>query len=195
MNARVKRGISCLLVVCLVPGLTGCESLTGQLWSEGFEAGHHQAAPDPNLKLSQTADRKDVVVQYDEVRSKDPRIQHRAYLLYPNEKTIEVGRKPEFISVAETRKMQLIPLMIGYMTNTSTAYSVDLQAVLQADRHHFSLVSGGKETGPYQLPDYIQPGTWFLIIMTPVAVTGDAICGAGGLAALMFAAAHSDNSD
>jgi hypothetical protein len=194
MNTRVKRWISGILVFCLVPWMTGCESLTGQLWSEGFEAGHHQVAPEPNLKVSQTADRKDVLVQYDEVRDKATKIQHRAYLLYANEETIEAGRKPQFVNTAETRKMQLIPLTISYTTNADAAYSLDLQVVLRADRHHFVLVSAGKVTGPYQLPDYIQPGTWFLVLMTPVAVTGDAIYDASLLALFVFAAAYSGGS-
>jgi len=82
MNACVKRGISCLLVVCLVPWMTGCEGLTGQLWSGDYGDDHRHAAPEPDLKLSQTPDRKDVLVQYDEMRSKDAKIHNATPIFY-----------------------------------------------------------------------------------------------------------------
>src|SRR5882724_10711202 len=95
MNMRVKRGVSGLLIVCLMPWMTGCESLTGQLWSGDYGDDHRHAAPEPALNLSQTPDQKDVLVQYDEMRSKDAKIQRRAYLLFANQKTVAAVRKPQ----------------------------------------------------------------------------------------------------
>src|SRR5882724_11532526 len=179
MNARVKRGISCLLIVCLVPGVTGCEGLTGQLWSGDYGGVHCHAAPEQALNLSQTPDQKDVLVQYDEVRSKDMKVQRRAYLLFANEKTVAAGKKPRFITAAAAGKMQGFPLPISYMTNLSIAGDLTLRVVLQEDKHRFTLVSDGREIGSYQLPDYLQRSTWVQVLLTPAAVTGDVLIVAG----------------
>jgi len=55
MNARVKRGISCLLIVCLLPWMTGCDSLTGRLWSSDIGQINCQAAAEPASALSTKA--------------------------------------------------------------------------------------------------------------------------------------------
>ena len=185
MNMRVKRGISCLLVVCIIPWMTGCEGLTGQLWSGDYGDDHRHAAPEPDLKLSQTPDRKDVVVQYDEVRSKDTKIQRRAYLLFANEKTVAAGKKPLFIPTAKAARLQSFPLEISYLTNLSAAGDLTLRVVLQEDKHHFTLVSNGREIGSYQLPDYMQHSTWVQVLLTPAAVTGDVLIVAGIAAAVV----------
>ncbi len=173
MNASMKRWISRLLVVCLIPLMTGCVS--EQLWGGRFGSVHNQAAPEPNLSLSQTADGKDVLVQYDEERSKDAKIQRRAYLLHANEKDIATGKKPFFITAKRVQKMQLIPLTISYLTNVSKAGDLTWRAILQEDKHHFTLVSDGKEMGSYPLPNYRQPSTLVAIILGPPAVTVDVV--------------------
>ncbi len=185
MNACVKRGISCLLVVCLVPWMTGCEGLTGQLWSGDYGDDHRHAAPEPDLKLSQTPDLKDVLVQYDEMRSKDAKIQRRAYLLFANQKTVAAGRKPQFITGKAVGRLLGFPLAISYMTNLSTVGDLTLRVILEEDKHHFTLVSNGREIGSYQLPDYMQHSTWVQLLLTPAAVTGDVLIVAGIAAAVV----------
>src|SRR6266481_1008884 len=179
MNACVKRGISCLLVVCIIPWMTGCEGLTGQLWSGDYGDDHRHAAPEPDLKLSQTPDRKDVLVQYDEMRSKDAKIQRHAYLLFANEKTVAAGRKPRFITGKAVGRLQGFPLAISYMTNLSTVGDLTLRVILEEDKHHFTLASNGREIGSYQLPDYMEHSTWVQLLLTPAAVTGDVLIVAG----------------
>src|SRR5258708_7596088 len=132
----MNKWISWVLVLCLMPWMTGCESLTGQLWSGDYGDDHRRAAPEPDLKLSQTPDRKDVLVQYDEMRSKDAKIQRRAYLLFANQKTVAAGRKPQFITGKAVGRLQGFPLAISYMTNLSTGGDLTLRVVLEEDKHH-----------------------------------------------------------
>lgn len=175
MNMCAKRWISWMLVFCVMPWMTGCDSLTGRLWSSDIGENNYQAAAEPNLKLSQTPDRKDVMVQYDEVRSKDTKIQRRAYLLFANEKTVAAGKKPQFITGKAVGKMQGFPLAISYMTNLSMVGDLTLRVILEEDKHHFTLVSNGTEIGAYQLPDYMHHSTWIQVVLTPATVTGDVI--------------------
>lgn len=171
----MKRWISGVLVVCLMPWMTGCEGLTNTLWGGGFGDDHHQPAPEPDLKLTQTTDGTDILVQYNEVRSKDKKMEHRAYLLYENKKILATRKKPDFISVKQAGKLQPVPLAISYMTNLSTVGDFNLRVVLQEDKRHFTLVSDGLEIGTYQLPDYMQPSGWVMVVLTPAAVTGDVV--------------------
>jgi len=175
MNMRVKRGVSALLIVCLMPWMTGCESLTGRLWSSDLGENDYQAAPEPDVKLSQTPDQKDVLVQYDEMRSKDAKIRHRAYLLYANEAIITSGKKPRFLTAKAAGKIQCAPLTISFATNLSTVGDLTLRVVLAEDKHHFTLASNGRAIGTYQLPDYTQHNAWAQVALTPATVTGDVI--------------------
>ena len=179
MNTTAKRWISYAVVFCLMPWMTGCDSLTGRLWGRDLGENDYQAAQEPDLKLSQTPDRKDVLVQYDEMRDKDAKIRHRAYFLYADDEIIKSGKKPRFLTAAAASKVQGAPLTIGYATNLSPAGGMTLRAVLAEDKHHFTLVSNGREIGSYQLPDYMQHSTWVQVLLTPAAVTGDVLIVAG----------------
>ena len=175
MNMGMKRWVSWGLIVCLMPWMTGCDSLTGRLWSSDIGQMNCQAAAEPALNLSQTPDQKDVLVQYDEVRSKDAKIQRRAYLLFANDKIIAAGKKPLFLTAAQAARLQSLPLPISYMTNLSTVGDLTLQVVLQEDKHHFTLTSNGRAIGTFQLPDYTQHNPCAQVALTPATVTGDVI--------------------
>ena len=175
MNTTAKRWISYAVVFCLMPWMTGCDSLTGRLWGRDLGENDYQAAQEPDLKLSQTPDRKDVLVQYDEMRDKDAKIRHRAYFLYADDEIIKSGKKPRFLTAAAASKVQGAPLTIGYATNLSPAGGMTLRAVLAEDKHHFTLVSNGSEIGTYQLPDYTRHNPCAQVALTPAAVTGDVI--------------------
>ena len=185
MNMGMKRWVSWGLIVCLMPWMTGCDSLTGRLWSSDIGQMNYQAAAEPALNLSQTPDQKDVLVQYDEVRSKDAKIQRRAYLLFANDKIIAAGKKPQFMTPAMAAKLQSLPLPISYITNLSTVGDLTLRVVLQEDKHHFTLTSNGRAIGTFQLPDYMQHNTFVQVLLTPATVTGDVVIAAAIAAAVL----------
>ena len=175
MNTTAKRWISYAVVFCLMPWMTGCDSLTGRLWSSDLGEHDYQAAQAPNINLSQTADHKDVLAEYDEARSKDTKIQRRAYFLYADDEIIKAGKKPRFLTAAAASKAQGVPLTIGYATNLNLAGDMTLRAVLAEDKHHFTLTSNGRPIGTYQLPDYAQHNPCAQVVLTPATVTGDVI--------------------
>ncbi len=175
MNKATKRCISWLLIVCLLPWMTGCESLTGRLWSSDLGENNYQAAREPDLKLSQTADHKDLLVEYDEVRSNDTKIRHRAYLLHANEEIITSGKKPRFLTARAATIVQGDPLTISYATDLTLVGDSTLRAVLAENKHHFTLVSNGREIELTQLPDYTQHNPCAQVALTPATVTGDVI--------------------
>ncbi len=100
---KVKTAITWLLMGCLVPFFTGCSdladySLTGRLWEhETGGANRSLPAPHPNLRLYETADRRDILVIYDETHDDSGVIRRRAYLLNANKARIDEGRGPRFV--------------------------------------------------------------------------------------------------
>ena len=96
---RAQRVVGFLVLSVLV---SGCEtardySVTHKVWS--YEEWRHFAgpAPEPHLALFETANRNDILVQYDEMSDTSGRIRRRAYLLYPNLERIQEKRRPEFV--------------------------------------------------------------------------------------------------
>ena len=99
---RAQRLAGFLLLSVLV---SGCEtardySVTHKVWS--YEEWRHFAgpAPSPHLALFETANRNDILVQYDEMSDASGRIRRRAYLLYPNLERIQEHKRPQFVKPA-----------------------------------------------------------------------------------------------
>ena len=83
---KTTKLITWVLVVCVAPCLSGC--LTQKLWESDVGLDRHWAAANPNLKLYQTRDHKDILVEYDEDQDKDTGTRRRAFLLNANERPL-----------------------------------------------------------------------------------------------------------
>jgi hypothetical protein len=189
VRPRQHNFVTWLSIACLVPWITGCQSLqdytlTGKLWTGDVGVNHCTPAPEPNLKMSQTPDGKDVVVQYDEIFGDGSKTRKRAYLLLAN-RNLAAGHKPRFLRNSKAAKLARTPLETDYLTNSAAAGDTALRAVLMEDLRHFSLVSNGREVGQYALPDYVTAsGAWTKSVLTPFTVVGDVVIYAG-VAALL----------
>jgi len=148
--------------------LNGC--ITQKLWEQ--KAFCEPASP-PNLQLSFDRQRKDVLVQYDEISERTYNTRHRAYFLYQNLKRLENRHKPSFISPVPS----LMPLQILAAEQSSGLYlDQELYAISATNSASFALYSSGRELGSYDLPVYrdrVQRTEQ--IALTPVAVTADVV--------------------
>ena len=185
---KAKTAATWLLVGWLIPFITGCSdmadyTLTGHLWDETGGANHSEPAPYPNMRLYQAADHKDFLVLYDEVHMNDVVIKRRAYLLKTNEKRIEAGRRPHFLSAPDTASLQAVTILTNSAAETNVVPAAGLVAVLQPDQRHFTLVSNGGEIGVFYLPAYVNQGdrAW-RVAATPFTVTADVAIYAGVVA-------------
>jgi|SRR5579872_1260445 len=176
--------ISWLLVICLIPFLTGC--LTGRLWDRDLAVDHRQPAPDANLKLFQKPDGGDVLVQYDEERDRDDVVKRRAFYLQANQKKLSAGKRPHFVSARKADHMQPITLESSSATNSISPGLGAFRAALLPDGRHFTLICNGRVTGPYGLPVYVDRCSQVdRLALTPLAVTGDVVI-AGAVAGLLY---------
>lgn len=148
--------------------LNGC--ITKQLWEQ--KAFCEPASP-PNLELSFDRQRKDVLVQYDEISERSYKTRHRAYFLYENLKRLENRHRPRFVSPVPS----LIPLQILAPEQSSGVYlDQELYAISATNSTSFALYSNGRELGSYELPVY-RDGVQLAgqIALTPLTVTADVV--------------------
>jgi hypothetical protein len=199
----MKSLITWLFILCLMPFLTGCEdlggnSLTGKLWSD-MAANHNGPAPDPNLKISQTRDRKDFLVQYDEVRDRDSSAKRRAYWLFASKRRLEKGKKPHFVNPRQANGLQAVLVETNSVPDAVEDSAARPGAVLLSDHRHFTLVADGGEVGTFCLPVYAdRTSRAELVALTPVTVLGDTAVVVGAVAAvvgLVYLSAWASNND
>src|SRR5579863_5643150 len=194
----MKRMTTWVLMVCLVPYLTGCTSLTSGLWSSDLATDHGEATGNPDLRVLDGGEHKDYLVQYYEERTSSG-AKRRSYWLYENDARIRAGKKPRFVNAHAADGLKPIPVEISTVeatlavTNgaTGSAIGVPIAAqiapfatngapvyvVLLADHRRFVLVAGGSEAGMFALPVYRRSSSEAtLYALTPVTVTGDVVC-------------------
>jgi hypothetical protein len=167
------------LMGCLVPLLTGCSgladsTLTGRMWEGAGKSDCSGPAEQPNLSLYQTANRRDILVIYDETQDRTGVIRRRAYLLNANKGRVEAGRGPRFVRVRHMDRLRTIPVESCGLSETDDSIGAGMKAVLLADARHFTVVSDGNEVGSFYLPAYVNHGglAW-RIAATPLTVSGD----------------------
>lgn len=205
MNQKenMKRWILLLIAVCLVPWLTGCESvkdrtLTGRLW-EATESSHREPAGKINLSLYQTVNHGDVLVRYDEALETGRNLKERAFLLWANEKKLKAGRKPFFLSRDSASKIESQPMQIISKSDTNAMAREDLQAIIDPDGRHFTIVSLGKEIGAFCLPTYGVSTTGDKIkraLLLPATVAADVTIYStifGGIVLVYAASSYADD--
>lgn len=191
-NTRwIMRLVFPLLTLLLAPWLAGCQSakentLTGKLWQSAASSNyrHREPAPDPKLAVFQTKDRKDVLVQYDEWGGRSDAVEHRAFLLRPNQKDLAAGRRPVFLDEKKAAKIQSSAERINSENGTGIKDSEELQAMVAPSGRSFTLKSKGAEIGSYDLPVYLtttsrmaklaRANTFTRLVALPAAAMGDA---------------------
>ncbi|MDB6122702.1 MAG: hypothetical protein JWQ71_1695 [Pedosphaera sp.] len=173
----MKKGHWCLLIG-LLPFIAGCEcardySLTGKLWENPQLINHRGPARDPHLKVFAGLDGKDVLVQYDEEQEKNTAIKRRAFFLLANRERVWAGKQPRFVSPQTADKLQAIPLYQG--TNVIRTNAA-LQVAFLPEARQLRVITSEGELGTFGLPVYVDwHSTRNRVLLTPLAVTGDAI--------------------
>jgi hypothetical protein len=183
----VKRIVSCVLIVCLPPLLTGCQgfkdhTLTGQLWDNDMLCDHYQPATNAQVSLFDAPAQKDVLVQYLEEREKNGATKPRAYLLLLNQSRVAAGKKPRFASRHLAGRLTPIPLAVEGATNGMPS----VWAKLSPDGQGFTIVRDGTEIGCYHLPTYMdQQGQVKRLLLTPGTVVVDVAVGVAIVAVIV----------
>lgn len=168
--------------------LSGCA--TPALWEGGRFARFHEPATPSNLQLFHSGQRKAVLVQYDETREGDGVIRRRAYWLEPGYEAMKNPSKPGFVSLKAARGLLPIPLLdspdAAHLTNSA------LYAIVTTNGVDFSLRSGERTIGSYELPVYADAsGKTKQLLLTPLAVVADVTIIGGIIAVYCWPAGYS----
>jgi hypothetical protein len=166
----VRRWLFALLVTQTV-FVSGC---TSALWDKNTFAHHYHPANPANLRLFYSKERKDILVQYDELSDTDNKTRPCCYWLEPNTIRVNRERKPHFVSAKESEGLIPIPVTEAPPNSIPPGF-MELYAVARRDDDVFTLYSGKEQLDPYQLPTYIGASRRVKqILLTPFAVEFDA---------------------
>ena len=175
--------------IVLLFGLTGCScireySLTGRLWENGEMTSFSEPAANPRLALFKATNRPDVLVQYDAFSEQHASVTRRSYYLFENHSRVTSRRQPKWAKPPFNPVMQPIPILQSHepVTNQPASFAVTIR-----DGRDFFLHQPDKPVEEFSLPVYAEThGTTTRIILTPLAVTGDAVMVAAGMAVIGF---------
>ena len=173
------------LASCLT---TGC--VTSELWDSNYSRIHEPALP-LNLRLYQSTEKDDVLVQYHEWVDVNEKVRTRTYWLNRNSRLVSNPHKPKFISARTAEGLVLIPLLDSppsFAGNTG-----QMSAVRVNSPPGFVLYSDNRELGRYELPVYDDAtGTAIKVLLTPLAITADAAIITGYLYLLYWSGGRTD---
>jgi hypothetical protein len=160
----------------------GC--VTHALWDNDKLEAWNEPAPNPNLRIFASNPRGDMLVVYDESAGRSGITHTRAFWLNENEKSLEQGHSPHFISTNAVSSLTPIPV-IPIATN-HIDYPPPPYARIEFDQHSFTLfLAGQDQAGPYNLPVYNDgKGKVEKLALTPLANVADATLVAGFLGCL-----------
>lgn len=169
MNWRVSIQLSLLAVLSCVT--TGC--VTSALWEEGRFVRFHEPAAPPNLRLFESPEKQDILVQYDEWQELKEKLKKRTYWLGTERQPFANPHKPRFVSSGATEGLLSIPIYNSADSLTQT--NAVLAAVTRWNPTGFTLYSGDRVLGYFVLPVYDNgSSTTKKVLLTPLAVTADA---------------------
>ena len=172
-----------LILALLLPLLTG-GCATHALWTEAQLDDWNEPATDSKLQLFDASRQKDFLVVYDEYSERHDSTRTRAYFLNQNEKRVEQGRKPRFVSSQLSRELPPVPVL-QTLPLANTNFSPAIYAVVSTNKQSFTIYSGQKKTD-YNLAVYNDGrGQIDRIALTPVAATADLTI-VGGLLGCWF---------
>jgi len=161
---------SCFVPLAAAILLSGCA--TRALWENDQFARFHEPATPANLQFFQSGQREAVLVEYDESREGDDSIRRRAYWLEPGGQPVKNPHKPGFVSVKAARGLSPIPVVDSSTATLST--TAGLHAVVGTNGTDFTLRSGERTVGVYDLPVYEDAsGKTKQVLLTPLAVAAD----------------------
>ena len=178
-----------VFLVAQVPLFTGC---TAMLWNKSTFSTYYHPADPANLQLYYSDSRKDLLVQYDEAREREKKVQRRSYWLEPNLTIVNNGQKPQFVD-ASLDSLTLVPLTAAQPVSPPTGFK-GLYVVCQTHDPRFTLYSGTNELNSCTLPIYhANEQIAVKVLLTPPALVADATL-VGGLIGV-YVMAHSDSDD
>ena len=164
--------------------LNGC--VTPKLWEDTT---FRQPSSQPNLQLFLHAQRRDILVAYDEVRDTGSRMRRRAYYVNEHQRRHDGHGKPHFVSPPPANRLQTIPLVS--FTAAAGMTNVDLYAFREAGSTGYVLRSREEDLIQFDLPIYPDASARTVqVLLTPLAVVADTVivCSiVGAVAAYLYA--------
>jgi hypothetical protein len=147
----------------------GCA--TSKVWQEGQFARFHEPARPSNLRLFDSNQRGDVLVEYDEWRDGDEKIRRRAYWLTENTARLQAHRNPRFVRPQHDADLSPIPVMEAERVNGDASAGHRCGMI---SNQEFVLYSSQTKMGTYELPVYADAsGRVKQVAITPIAVAAD----------------------
>jgi hypothetical protein len=160
-----------LTMALLLPLLTG-GCATNALWTRARLDAWNEPADNPRLQLFDASRQKDLLVVYDEYSERHDSTRTRAYFLNQNEKRVEQGRKPHFVSAQLSRELPPVPAL-QTLPLANTNFSPTVYAVISTNKQSFTIYSSEQRTN-HDMPVYNDGwGRTDRIALTPVAVVAD----------------------
>jgi hypothetical protein len=148
----------------------GCA--TDALWNKTQLDEWNVPADNANLCLFATGRNNDFLAVYDEYSERYDSIHHRSYLLNQNQKRVESGRKPHFVSARRASELPPVPIF-QTLPEAGTNFLPALYAVISTNKQSFTIYSA-KEKTDYSLAVYNDGrGQIYRIALTPIAVAAD----------------------
>jgi len=171
----MTRARTCWLLTALaIQGLLG-GCATSEVWKEGKFARFHEPVSPLEIRLFSSPQRKDVLVGYLEEREDERSRKWRAYWLYQNVEKVNARNHPRFESFSEAKHLAEVPVYASREAAEGRPRP-ELYAVLTGRRNEFTLYSGERELGTFELPVYEDSsGLVKQILLTPPALVVDAI--------------------
>ena len=162
-----------------------CGCATAKLWEADHFSWFGEPAPDARLRLFQSDQNQEVVVEYDELTPGQGAIRRRAYFLQENDARVRALKKPKFLTRPATDGLKSIELLQEPKPGTEPLNY--LYAVASTNGHKFSLFGPDNRFGSsYELPTYrTSSGRLIQVLLTPPALIVDATI-VGGVLLVIF---------
>jgi hypothetical protein len=158
-------------MVLLLPLLTG-GCATNALWNKTQLDAWNEPDDNSRLQLFDASRQKDFLVVYDEYSERHDSTRTRAYFLNQNDKRVEQGRKPHFVSAQLSRELPLVPVL-QTLPLANTNFLPTVYAVISTNKQSFTIYSSEQRTN-HDMPVYNDGwGRTDRIALTPVAVVAD----------------------
>jgi hypothetical protein len=166
----------------------GC--VTKALWQNDNLESWNKPTSNPNIRIFASKDRGDMLVVYDEYSERKDATRTRAYWLNENEKLLEQGHMPHFVttnSIVALTSVPVMPVATNHIDFPSPPY-----AQIEFDQHSFTLfLDDHGQAGPYDLPTYNDgKGKVEKFALTPLASAADVTLVGGFLGYLYLAAKY-----
>lgn len=180
MRKRAKKN-GLYQTVCLALVLTtagGCGSMddwsfTSRLWTGSAFSKYNTPALEPHLELFADEAHSDVLVVYDEVVDSGAHIRRRAFFVNQNLDRIREKKKPGFVDPKLSLGLKPIPILVDGSQDMLPSHG--LAVLRNKELHQFTLYSDGQKLVFVTLPAYFSGGKFGKVMLTPLAVTGDAL--------------------